>query len=150
MTRKLILTLAALALATFAFASCGDEEESLTGTIPESPLSTDETTTAAAGPNPGKGGTVEIVADPNGNLDYETGDLDTKAGVVEIMFTNEASLGHDVIIENDAGEALGGTEVISGQSTVTDIELDPGTYTYFCSVANHRSEGMQQTLTVKK
>ncbi|MGI8727828.1 MAG: plastocyanin/azurin family copper-binding protein, partial [Solirubrobacterales bacterium] len=95
-------------------------------------------------------GTVEIVADPSGNLDYETGDLDTEAGVVEIMFTNGSSLGHDVIIENDAGEALGGTEVISGQSTVTDIELDPGTYTYFCSVANHRSEGMQQTLTVKK
>lgn len=151
MTRKPTLALAATALTALALSACGGSSQNdLAETEPTSPLSTESTTTAEAGPNPGKGGKVEIKADPNGNLEYETGDLQTKAGAVEIMFTNPASLGHDVLIENEAGETVGGTEVISEQSTVADVELKPGTYTYFCDVANHRSEGMEQKLTVKK
>ena len=42
-----------------------------------------------------------------------------------------------------------GTETITGSSTEATLELDtPGTYTFYCSVGNHRAAGMEGTLTV--
>lgn len=150
MTRKLILTLTAIALAALALSACGGSSNPMAETEPESPL-TEETNPdpSEALPNKGKGGEIDIKADPDGNLDYETGDLDVKAGTVQVNFNNPASLGHDVIIERDDGSVIGGTEVISEQQTALDVELDPGDYIYYCSVANHQSEGMQGNLKVK-
>ena len=63
-----------------------------------------------------------------------------------IDFTNMSSLPHDVTIEGNG--ASGGTDVITGSSTSTTIDLQPGTYTFFCSVDGHRDAGMEGTLTV--
>lgn len=150
MKTKPILTLAALALCAFALSACGGSNQNDMAQVePESPLP-ETTPRPEIAPDKGPGGTVEIVADPNGDLAYKTGDLQTEAGTVEITFTNEASLGHDVIVQNQAGEILGGTEVISEGSTVADVELEPGTYAYFCDVADHRQEGMEGKITTSK
>lgn len=97
----------------------------------------------AAGP----GGEIKVEADES-ELAYDTDSLESKAGEVTIDFTNPSSIGHDVDVEKD-GEDLGGTEVITQSEESATVALEPGTYTFFCSVPGHREAGMEGTLTVK-
>ncbi|HKJ35331.1 MAG TPA: plastocyanin/azurin family copper-binding protein [Solirubrobacterales bacterium] len=150
MNRKLILSLAALAIAALALAACGSDDSSDATT--EAATTTEEAPaeeTTASGDSGGKGGTVEIEADPSGGLSYTTGDVSTKAGTVTIDFSNPAALGHDVRVEDSSGNDIGGTTVISESSESVDLDLEPGTYTYYCSVGGHRAGGMEATLTVE-
>jgi plastocyanin len=68
---------------------------------------------------------------------------------VTIDFTNEASLAHDVRVEDADGENLGGTSVFAEGEESATVELESGEYTFFCSVPGHREGGMEGTLTVK-
>lgn len=143
MIRRLLTVFAAIALAAFALAACGDDDESA-----EAPASTDtpaETTDAAES---GGGATLEVVADPGGQLAYTTGDLSTSPGEVTLEFVNESATPHDVLVSGDSG-TIGGTDVISGDTTTATVELEAGDYTYFCSVSGHQEAGMEGALTVE-
>ena len=136
MTRRalpLVLVLAALVL---ALSACGGGSSS------------SSTTPATTGGGGGGGGsTVKISADPSGALKYEQTDVSATAGSITIDFTNMSSLPHDVTIEGNG--ASGATDEITNSSTSTTVDLEPGTYTFFCSVDGHRAAGMEGTLTVK-
>jgi plastocyanin len=136
MTRRglpLVLVLAAFVL---AFSACGGGSNS------------SSTTPATTGGGGGGGGsTVKISADPSGALSYEQTDVSATAGSITIDFTNMSSLPHDVTIEGNG--ASGATDEITNSSTSTTVDLEPGTYTFFCSVDGHRAAGMEGTLTVK-
>jgi plastocyanin len=150
LTRKLITTFAALAVAALALAACGsDDGTTSTDTAAATTDTTAETTAETGGGATGAGGTIKIEADPGGQLAYTTGDLETKAGVVTIDFDNPSTVDHDVRIEDSSGSDLGGTSVITESSETAEVELEPGTYTYYCSVPGHRQAGMEATLTVK-
>ena len=135
MTRRalpLVLVLAALVL---ALSACGGGSSS------------SSTTPATTGGGSGGGGsTVQISADPSGALKYEQTDVSATAGSITIDFTNMSSLPHDVTIEGNG--ASGATDQITDSTTSTTVDLDPGTYTFFCSVDGHRAAGMEGTLTV--
>lgn len=119
----------------------GGEEEG------ESEGGEEESASEAGGEASGSGGTIEVAADESA-LAYNTDSLEAGAGEVEIDFTNPSSIPHDVDVEKD-GETIGGTEVFAeGEETAT-VELEPGDYTFFCSVPGHREAGMEGTLTVK-
>jgi plastocyanin len=89
---------------------------------------------------------VKISADPSGALKYEQTDVSASAGSITIDFTNMSSLPHDVTIEGNG--ASGATDQITNSTTSTTVDLEPGTYTFFCSVDGHRAAGMEGTLTV--
>jgi plastocyanin len=128
----LVLVLAALVL---ALSACGGGSSS------------SSTTPATTGGGSGGGGsTVKISADPSGALKYEQTDVSATAGSITIDFTNMSSLPHDVTIEGNG--ASGATDQITDSTTSTTVDLDPGTYTFFCSVDGHRAAGMEGTLTV--
>jgi plastocyanin len=128
----LVLVLAALVL---ALSACGGGSSS------------SSTTPATTGGGGGGGGsTVQISADPSGALKYEQTDVSATAGSITIDFTNMSSLPHDVTIEGNG--ASGATDQITDSTTSTTVDLDPGTYTFFCSVDGHRAAGMEGTLTV--
>lgn len=148
MTRKLIIAFAALAIAAFGLAACGDDDSD-TDTGATTTDTTQETTTDADGGGAAVGGTIKVEADPSGALEYTTGDLEVDAGVVTIDFDNPASVDHDVRIEDSSGADLGGTSVFTESSESAEVELEPGTYTYYCSVPGHRQAGMEAKLTVK-
>lgn len=145
MTRKLLIALAALALVSFGLIACGDDDDETTDTA-ATETTTEETT--AGGGGGGEGGTLEITADES-DLAYTTGDLETEAGTVAIEFDNPANLDHDVRIEDESGEDVGGTEIITNDTTTAEVDLEPGTYTYYCSVPGHREAGMEGKLTVE-
>jgi plastocyanin len=137
MTRRALPLLLVLATSVLALSACGGGSSSSSTT----PAST------GSGGGGGGGSTVEISADPSGALKYEQTDVSATAGSVTIDFTNMSSLPHDVTIEGNG--ASGATDTITNSSTSTTIDLDPGTYTFFCSVDGHRAAGMEGTLTVK-
>lgn len=142
MYRKLLIALAALALASFGLAACGgdDEEETTAATTAE------ETTPADTGG--GAGATVTFTADPGGALAFEEASADTTAGSVTVELVNDSSTPHNVEIEGPDGD-VGGTETITGDTTTAAVELEPGNYTFYCSVPGHQEAGMEGTLTVK-
>ena len=133
MTRRasaLVIVLAALALALTA---CGG--------------GSDEAATTSGGGG-GGGSTVQISADPSGALEFEETSLEATAGSVTIEFTNDSSISHDVKIEGNGVNGEGTDEVTGGDTSAT-VDLQPGTYTFYCSVDGHRAAGMEGTLVVK-
>lgn len=70
------------------------------------------------------------------------------AGTVEITFDNAGEAPHDLVVEE-----LGDEQVIplidGGESATGTVTLEPGTYTFYCSVGSHRAMGMEQTVTVE-
>jgi plastocyanin len=81
-------------------------------------------------------------------LAFDTTKLSAKAGKVTIDFKNPAALEHNVVIEQDGKELAGFEPITEGEESLT-AELQPGTYTFFCSVPGHRPAGMEGTLTVE-
>ena len=143
-SRTPVALVAAMVLAAGGLAACGDDDED-TGASPPPPAAAQTETTGAAG---GGGETVAVAADPGGDLAFEQDSLTAPAGSVTFAFTNEANIPHDFKIEKD-GEDVGGTDPVTGDSTEATVELEAGTYTYYCSIGNHREQGMEGELTVE-
>jgi len=103
----------------------------------------------AAVPPPG-GGAIPpgaLVFVTSTQLAFEQAPTIAPAGEVTIALDNQGGLPHNVVIEGVEGdnpivEATNGTDV----NTVT---LQPGTYTYYCSVPGHRQGGMEGQLAVQ-
>jgi plastocyanin len=151
---KKFVALFALALAALALVACGggsdtSSSEETAGGQTETTQEEKEGGKEAEGGSAGSASAVDVEADPSGNLAFTSDTATAKAGKATINFTNESPVPHDVKIEDENGEEIGGTEVISEGSDSAEVELKPGTYTYFCSIPGHRQAGMEGTLTVK-
>src|SRR6187549_3441706 len=125
MTRRALPFVLVLAALVLALSACGGGSSS-----------SSTTPAATGGGGAGGGSTVKISADPSGALKYEQTDVSATAG----------SITHDVTIEGNG--ASGATDQITDSTTSTTVDLEPGTYTFFCSVDGHRAAGMEGTLTV--
>jgi plastocyanin len=134
--------LAVAAIAALGLAACGGDDDG--DTTAASTPATD--TSPAAG---GGGSTVDISTPPGSDLAYDQKDVTAKAGRVTIDFNNQQSTPHDVVVEDSSGQELGKTDLISSSAASTDVELQPGTYTFYCDVPGHEEAGMKGTLTVK-
>ena len=142
MKTKLAVMFVLLALVPFALAACGDDDDDEATT---EATTTEETDTG--GDAGGTGSTVSFTANPDGELAFEEDSAETTAGAVTIELTNDSSVPHDVQIEGPDGD-LGGTDETTGGSVTGEVELEPGEYTFYCSVPGHREAGMEGTLTV--
>lgn len=151
-TRMLPALLAALAIG-FGLAACGgdDAEESDDSTAAESTseATTETTETQAGGGGGATAGTIDLSAPADGSFAYDQPEVSTTAGSVTVNFDNPAPLSHDVIIEDESGTIIGQTDLISQDKTSTTVDLQPGTYTYYCDVPGHQGGGMEGTLTVE-
>jgi len=137
-----LLALPLTALALFA-AGCGGDDDS------DSPNASDTATQAEApASDSADAEAVDLQAEPDGALAYVEDTLEARAGNVAIAFTNDAPVGHDVVVEQD-GKELARSEVLTGGSETVAFEAKPGEYTYYCSLPGHREAGMEGTLNVK-
>jgi plastocyanin len=136
-----------LTLATLAVAGCGGDDEETAESTP-TPTPTATATAETGGAPSGGGETLTIAADPGGGLKFDKEELQAKAGKVTISMDNPSDLPHAVAIDGGQGATPGKT-VNKGGKSVASAELDAGEYTYFCPVGDHRSGGMEGTLTVQ-
>jgi plastocyanin len=91
--------------------------------------------------------TVQLAADP-AQIAFDTTSLSSKPGKVTIEFDNPSAIEHDVAIEKDGEELAKSALVTEGKTSVT-ADLEPGDYTFLCTVPGHAEAGMEGTLTVK-
>jgi plastocyanin len=73
--------------------------------------------------------------------EFVPSDVTVAAGGIELV--NEGESPHTFTVEGSDVDV----QVDAGSTTTTTIDLEPGTYTLFCSF--HRSDGMEGTLTVE-
>jgi plastocyanin len=146
---KKLSAVAVLVIATLALAACGGGGSSSTSTS-EATSSTAEAGGAKGSTEESTGGsTIDFEANPEGQLMFTAMTATGKAGDDTIDFKNPSSTPHNVAIENSAGKKIAETETIAESETSTKVELEPGTYTFFCSIPGHREAGMEGTLTVE-
>lgn len=82
------------------------------------------------------------------SLQFEPSSLTATAGTVTVELTSESGVEHTFVIEE-----LDDTEVAAaaaGETATGSIDLDAGTFTFYCSVEGHRSAGMEGQLTVSE
>jgi mono/diheme cytochrome c family protein len=108
-----------------------------------------EAVKAAGGGKPAveKNGTLQIDADPGGQLAYVTKKATGQAGPVTLKMTNDSGTPHDLSISGNGVNAK--TPVTQKGTVQAKATLKPGTYDFFCSVPGHRQAGMEGKLTVK-
>lgn len=81
------------------------------------------------------------------DIDFEDAPDTAEAGTVTVGLDNQGGAPHDVTFEEAGDETV--AEANGGETDEGEIDLDPGTYTYYCSVGNHREAGMEGTLEVQ-
>jgi plastocyanin len=102
----------------------------------------------AEGTAEAKNGVLEIPADPDGGLFFKFADATAPAGPLKLESVNDASIDHNIAIEGNGVNEQGPVVKDGGVSEV-DVDLQPGEYTFYCSVQGHREAGMEGPLTVK-
>ena len=121
-----VLTLS-LAVASLALTGCGG----------------DANAADTAGTSGGSAeGVVEIEA---GDLYFDPEAVTATAGETEFRLVNSGAVYHDLVVEELDHTEIAGAE--EGETATGTVELEPGTYTLYCSVPGHRSQ-MEATLTV--
>jgi plastocyanin len=150
---KMAGALLALVLAAAALSACGgggSSESTSTETSAGGEAAAGGSGGAEGGGSGGSGSIVQIETVSSSALEYAEKEVTAKAGKVSIEFTNPQSLAHDVAVESSSGELIGKTELVaSGSANATIGNLEPGTYTFYCTVPGHREAGMEGTLTVE-
>jgi uncharacterized cupredoxin-like copper-binding protein len=136
--RKLVVMLALVALAPFALAACGGDDDDIAAPDPE-----------VEEPAPENGAeTVRVAADPDGELAFDQESVEVPAGEMTFEFENPASIEHDFVIEDADGNDVARTDLIAEDSDSVTVDLASGEYTFYCSVPGHREGGMLGQLTV--
>ena len=140
MKRILLLAIAIAALAV-GVAACGGADASSADPAPPA-APTEE-------PAAGGGGSSEVplAAVEDGSFAYDTTELSAGAGDITIAFSNPSGTPHNVAVEGEGIETELGEIVTNADAPIT-VSLEPGTYTFFCSVPGHRQAGMEGTITV--
>jgi plastocyanin len=133
MDRPRVLVVLPLIAAALLAAGCGgDDNGSTTAT---------EDTTAT-----GEATTLQLAADPSGALAFDKTSLEAPAGTVTVELTNDSSVPHNVEVEGNGVEEE--SDTITGSTTSVTVDLEPGTYEFYCAVPGHKEAGMEGTLTV--
>jgi plastocyanin len=106
---------------------------------------------AAAQPQPSEKSaaatTLKLSADPT-TIAFDKTKLAANAGQVTIDFDNPSALEHDVAIEQ-GGKQIAVSETITEGKTSVSADLEPGAYTFLCTVPGHAEAGMEGVLTVR-
>lgn len=134
MQKRIVGAAAALALA-LALAGCGDATQADAGHAHD-----------GQGNTPVVEGAREIEVRTDG-LRFEPAELTVRAGEdVAIVLTSTGGV-HDFVVEGAETHVM----AAGGQTVKGGLRIDePGTYTFYCSVGNHRAAGMEGTLTVEE
>jgi len=124
-----------------------EEEERAKGSDEEEPVGGTEGSEEGASKGAEASTTLKLAASPTA-LAFDTTELEAKAGEVTIDFDNPSAIPHNVVIEEDGKELAGFEPIAEGEETVS-TDLEPGTYTFLCTVPGHAEAGMEGELLVK-
>lgn len=109
---------------------------------------------ACGGGEGGDSGTSQAVDASDGTVQVEASDLafdptqvSVPAGEIQVVLDNVGAVEHDFVVE-ETGDTVVATAA-PGETATGSIELEAGTYTFYCSIPGHREAGMEGTLEVQ-
>lgn len=153
MNKKNLLLVLVMLVAALGIAGCGDDADNPTDDNPALSEQEDpqgEQTEKTESSDDSSGQKLSLVADPNGDLKYDTDKLNAIAGNLTIALTNESSVPHDVAVEDSTGSEIGKSDEITQSDTTLELkDVQAGSYTFYCTVPGHKAAGMEGTLTVR-
>jgi plastocyanin len=94
---------------------------------------------------PPKGPATETIQITAQNFSFTPKDPTAKAGIAELELVGKGGI-HTLVFDGAYPGFL--LEVEGNETQSQKIDLKPGKYTFYCNIANHRSLGMEGTLTV--
>ena len=101
----------------------------------------------AEGTAEAKSGVLDIPVAARG-LAYKFADAKSPAGSVQLTSENPQSTPHNIAVDGNGLDEKGEVVTAGGKSEVT-VDLQPGEYSFYCSVPGHREGGMEGKLTVE-
>lgn len=146
MSRHVVLGVAAVV--ALGLSACGDDAEEQEPPADEEPVQeepADEGEDNAAGE--ADGAAAEPITVEAGEMYFEGIPEAIEAGTVEFELDNVGGMEHDIVIEEVGDEVV--VSAHPGETEFGSVELEPGEYTIYCSIGNHRAQGMEQTITVE-
>lgn len=81
---------------------------------------------------------------------YAESTYEHPAGLVEIRLTNDSEIAHTLLIEDADGVDQGVKLLVTSEEpeAVVQVDLEPGTYQFFCDIIGHRLAGMEATVVI--
>lgn len=127
-----------LAAALLALSGCGEERSDAARTVPE-----------PVGPAPATDPRAVAIAAVS-LIDYALGVEQVRvrrAGRISFEATNDGTVRHALAVDAPAGKVA--TDVLRpGERAIFSVRLPPGTYKWYCPVADHEERGMVGRLRV--
>jgi plastocyanin len=137
--RARLATIAFAAMAVLAIGACGDDDEDTTTAA-----------TGATGATGAAGGGADTLAVSLTEYALDPANPTVDAGTLAIEVSNDGEIVHNLEVEGPAGEAELEEDLQPGDSDTLEVDLsEPGTYVWYCPVANHRDLGMEGEITVE-
>lgn len=132
--RKVFTTLAALPVLALSACSSGDGDPAVA------------TATESGATSNAVNSTQIIVSENEFSINVPNPQL--TPGTYTFVVENSGSVSHDLVIEGPGVESRRTPRIESGGSGELSVNLEPGSYTLWCSVGNHRELGMSTEITV--
>ncbi len=85
---------------------------------------------------------IDVVAT---EMAYDPDSIAVAAGDVPVRMVNEGTVIHDLRIEGVPFLV----EAEPGETETATVQLEPGTYQFYCSIPGHREAGMEGVLEVR-
>jgi uncharacterized cupredoxin-like copper-binding protein len=123
--------------------SAATPEEAMEATEAPEMAATEEMTGTTGGAMEGSTVQVSLV---DGTIEMPS---ELPAGPTIFEITNNGTGEHGFDIEGAGVEAMLEPTLQPGESGTLEVDLQPGTYTAYCPVDDHRSQGMEIELTVQ-
>ena len=140
----------ALALVLGLLTACSDGEDTTGGgstTSAEAP-SAEASPTDSVATSSAEAPASQTLTATEGEMFIEVSEDALSAGSYTIEVVNEGSATHDLVVERDGADVASTDSIGPGSSATLTVDLEPGEYVLYCSIANHRSMGMEVTVTV--
>ena len=131
-----------------AIAGCGgSDSNSVTAKSPSTSTSTSQQSSSTPSSS---GQTLNLSANPSGQLAFSPMSLSAKAGKVTLAMKNPSSSGvqHGIAVEGN-GVDKDGPIVQPGKTSTLTVSLKAGKYEFYCPFDGHKAAGMTGTLTVQ-
>jgi len=144
--RKSLVLVAVLITIPFTLAACGGDDDE--DTTAASDTTTEETTADEATTDEAAGGGGETISISETEFALDPSDATVAAGPVSIDVSNDGGTVHNLEVEGDGIEEIT-SDLQPGDSETLELELEPGTYRWYCAIGDHAAQGMDGKLTVE-
>ncbi|MGH9039814.1 MAG: cupredoxin domain-containing protein [Acidimicrobiia bacterium] len=129
---------------TATLVACGGSGDGSGTSAPSAPSPDGAAREVATGEVATSGAEASIVAQ---GMAYAPAEVTVPAGTLKVTLVNEATMIHTLLIEGVPGFAKLETAT-KGATDAGTLDLEPGTYTFYCDQPGHRPAGMEGKLIV--